>query len=74
MKNLCEVEISQECRIVEVKIETMAIKRRLLELGFLPGKTVKVARKSLTKKTVLVEIGGYLLALRCSVAQNIFVE
>lgn len=74
MKNLCEVEVLKEFKIVEIETEQISIKRRLLELGFLPGICVKVSRKSLSKKTILVEIQGYLLALRCDVAKSIFVE
>lgn len=74
MKNLCEVEVLKEFKIVEIETEQISIKRRLLELGFLPGRCVKVSRKSLSKKTILVEIQGYLLALRCDVAKSIFVE
>lgn len=74
MKNLCEVEVLKEFKIVEIETEQISIKRRLLELGFLPDRCVKVSRKSLSKKTILVEIQGYLLALRCDVAKSIFVE
>ena len=74
VKNLCEVEVLKEFKIIKIESEQIAIKRRLLELGFLPGRKLRINRKSLSKKTILVEIGGYLLALRCAVAKCIFVE
>ena len=74
MKNLCEAGDKECLKIVKIESEQLSIKRRLLELGFLPGRKVKIAKKSLSKKTILVEIEGYLLAIRCTVAQAIFVE
>ncbi len=72
--NLCDVEINKEYKIVEFVEGPFAIKRRLFELGFIRGRSIKVIRKSLIKKTILVEIEGYLLSLRCTVAQIILVE
>ena len=74
MKNLCEIPEGETKRIAKILGSQIAIKRRLLELGFLPGRKVKIAKKSLSKKTVLVQIEEYLLAIRCSIAKAIIVE
>ncbi len=50
------------------------IKRRLLDLGFTSGQKVRAVRKSLLGKAFLVEIRGYTLSLRSSVAENIFIR
>ena len=74
MQSLCEVQTNKDFEIIKIDGAQTPITRRLLELGFLPGRKIRVAKKSLSRKTVLVEISGYLLALRCTVAQAIFVE
>lgn len=74
MINLCDCEINKEYKIKEFIEGPFAIKRRLFELGFLTNRKIKVIRKSLIKKTILVEIEGYTLSLRCTVAQIILVE
>lgn len=72
--NLCDVEINKEYKIVEFAEGAFPIRRRLYELGFICGRKIKVVKKSLIKKTILVEIENYLLSLRCTVAQIILVE
>lgn len=47
---------------------------RLLELGFIKGKKVKVITKSLLKKTLLIEISGYTLSLRKDIADLVVVK
>lgn len=74
MINLCDCEINREYTIQAFIEGPFAIKRRLFELGFLTNRKIKVIRKSLIKKTILVEIEGYTLSLRCTVAQIILVE
>ena len=72
-KNLCNIELNRVYVIEKVLNNSFALKRRLLELGFISGRKVKVVGKSLSKKTILVEIEGYLLSLRCSVANMVVV-
>lgn len=48
--------------------------RRLSELGFIKGSKVKIIEFSALKKTLLVEIQGYILSLRASVAELIKVQ
>lgn len=46
---------------------------RLYELGFFAGEKVKVLRKSVLKKTLLIEIGGYTLCMRSDIAKCVVV-
>ena len=50
------------------------IKRRLLELGFTKGQSVRIIKKSLLGKTVLVQVRGYILSLRKELAELLEVE
>lgn len=47
------------------------IVRRLFDLGFTPMQKIKLVRKSLIGKTFLVEVRGYILSMRASVAEVI---
>ena len=73
MINLCSANINKKYKISNLCGDNFAIKRRLMELGFIAGRGVTVVRKSLIKKTILVEIEGYLLSIRCQVANMIMV-
>ncbi len=73
-KNLCTICLNKEYKIFKIKETNFQLKRRLLELGFFCGESVKVIRKSLIGNTILVEIGSYLISLRCSVASMVMVE
>lgn len=53
---------------------SLPIKRRLYDLGFTNGQIVKKIKTSLLNKVVLIEIRGYLLSLRSSIANEILVE
>lgn len=58
---------------IDVRLSTK-IKRRLYDLGLLPGQRIKVLRKSLLKKAYLIEIRGYTLCLRNTIVQSIIVK
>ena len=47
---------------------------RLMEMGFIPGATVRVIRYAPLKDPVEYEIKGYHVSLRHEEATNIFVE
>lgn len=49
------------------------IKRRLFDLGFLSGTSIRVVRKSLLNKVLLVEIRGYTLSLQKKIADYILI-
>ena len=52
----------------------MQIKRRLLELGFISGQLVKIAKKSILGETYLLEIRGYYISMRKSLTGFVLVE
>lgn len=46
-------------------------KRRLFDLGFLPDETIEILNISPLKKTYLLNIKGYVIAIRKNLADNI---
>ena len=50
------------------------IVRRLFDLGFTSNQDIRLVRKSLIGKTFLVELRGYTISLRSSVAQAIILQ
>lgn len=75
MEKLSKCKVGQLRKMAVIdKTAPDKIKRRLLELGFTSGQNIKLARKSLFGETFLVEIRGYCLSIRKSVAEYIFVE
>ncbi len=50
------------------------LKQRLLEMGFLPGRKVRVIRNAPLRDPMEVEIMGYQLAIRKDDARFILVE
>ena len=70
-KTLCDLKENEGARIKSVDGNSFAVIRRLLELGFLSGRAIRVLKKSFSKKTILVEIENYVLALRCKVADYV---
>ena len=62
-----------EGEIVKIKAPSL-LKKRLLELGFLPGRSFKVIRNAPLKDPLEVEIMGYFLAIRKEEARYILVK
>ena len=60
-------------KICEIKTE-LKIKRRLLELGFIKDEKVLILKKSRLKGVYLLQIKGYVLALKKKEVANIMVE
>lgn len=50
------------------------IKKRLLELGFIEGKTIKLLQWSLAGDVLLIELNGYLLSIRKNIAKYIMLR
>ena len=73
-KTLCDLKENESSTIQNISGDNFAIIRRLMELGFLPERNVKIIKKSFSKHTVLVEIENYVLALRCKVADYVKVN
>lgn len=71
--SLSSLDKGQVCKVL--KIETnLHLKRRLLELGFISGTTVKIEDISPLKNSYLLQIRGYLIALRKNAVSSIIVE
>ncbi len=70
--NLCSRNI--EYIIDYIDCNYPAVSRRLTELGFVSGASLKVIQFSALKKTLLIEIHGYVLSLRESTASIVKVR
>ena len=74
MQELSKVKSNILFKIKEIKkCCPFKIKRRLLDLGFLPETELKVIKKSLLSKVLLIEIRGYCLSLQTKIADYIIV-
>ena len=75
MEKLTECKKGGYRKIVVVdKNAPLKIKRRLLELGFTSGQMIRVVRKSLLGETYLIEVRGYCISMRKSLAEFLIVE
>lgn len=70
-----------ECKAMEIgeiiglsENAPLKIRRRLCDLGFTPGQKVKLVRKSVLGKALLIEIRGYTLSVRSTVAEVVVVK
>ncbi len=60
--------------VCNIDCSNVAISRRLTELGFVVGSKLKILQFSALKKTLLLDIEGYILSLRASVAELVKVK
>jgi ferrous iron transport protein B len=60
--------------VVKVIAAENGARRRLLEMGFVPGTTVRVVRLAPLGDPMQVELHGYHVSLRLSEARTILVE
>jgi ferrous iron transport protein A len=70
---LKEILPGQSCVIRSVGAEYL-LGQRLLDLGLLPGRLVKVLRNAPLKDPVELELEGYLISLRREEAGSVQVE
>lgn len=56
------------------KLAPLKIRRRLCDLGFTPGQRVRLVRRSVLGKALLIEIRGYTLSIRSTVAEAVLVK
>lgn len=69
---LASLNVGDRCEIVGFsKSLDVSTKRRLLELGIVPGKIVVLEQISFLGDVLLIQINGYLLSLRKSIALQI---
>ena len=73
MLRLDELHVDTSARLTRVA-GTGGFRRRLLELGFLPGTPLRVVRRAEIGGVVELELRGCRVALRTAEAQSILVE
>lgn len=66
--SLCECDRNRKYIIEKIECESVGVARRLSELGFYRGAKICVSCFSALKKTILLEIEGYTVSLRSSIA------
>lgn len=74
MNNLANVKLGKNYVIEGISTSSTKNKRRLLELGFTIGQKIKPVRKSLVGKVFLIEIRGYTLSIKRTVAEAVIVK
>ena len=72
-KTLAETRVGQRARVVELLVEGLT-RRRLLDLGLLPGTEVRVVMRSPLGTPMAYDIRGSMLALRSEDALKIRVK
>ena len=72
-ETLAEVEVGESARVVELHCEGLT-RRRLLDLGVLPGTEVKAVMKSPLGSPVAYNIRGSIIALRSEDTSKIVVK
>ena len=72
-KTLGELSVGTVARVVSVDCDPL-VRRRLLEMGLLPGTTVRVVRRAPMGDPMEVRLRGYSLSLRRSEAGRVQVE
>ena len=72
-KTLAEIQIGQRVEVVGLLVKG-STRRRLLDLGLLPGTEVRAVMKSPLETPIAYDIRGSLLALRLEDASKIVVK
>ncbi|CDI49295.1 FeoA family protein [Clostridium tetani] len=71
MKNLKDITIGDSVRILSISNDVS--KRRLMDMGLIPGVTVKVTGKAPLGDPIEILVRGYKLTLRQKEAESILV-
>lgn len=72
-ETLAEIKVGQRARVVGLLVEGLT-RRRLLDLGLLPGTEVRAVMESPLGTPTAYEIRGSILALRVEDASKIMVN
>ena len=70
---LSNAEINRPLIVNKIECD-IKLKRRLLELGLCKGTTVKVINVSPLKHSYLLELRGFVLAVRKNCTDSVYVE
>jgi Fe2+ transport system protein FeoA len=73
IKSLAELKPKEKGKIVQVK-GSGAVRRRILDMGVVPGAELEMERMAPLGDPVEIRIKGYHLSLRHFEAQNVMVE
>ena len=72
-KTLAEIKVGQRAKVADILVEGLT-RRRLLDLGLLPGTEVRAVMRSPLGTPMAYNIRGSILALRPEDASNITVK
>jgi ferrous iron transport protein A len=72
MKRLSELRVGSRAQILSFENNDLFLK--LMEMGCVPGETVKVEQIAPLGDPISIVVSGYNLSLRLDEANNIFVE
>jgi ferrous iron transport protein A len=72
MKRLSEIKVGKKVVINSFDSDSIFIK--LMEMGCVPGETIRVEQKAPLGDPISIAVAGYSLSLRLNEADNIFVE
>lgn len=73
MTTLAELAIGAEAKVIRVLGKT-SVSRRLMEMGVVPGISIKVVKTAPFGDPIQVRVRGYSLAMRKSEAETIEVN
>ena len=73
MLRLSEVEVGGNCRVLKLT-GSRAVKKRLLEMGFVKGTEIAVEKVAPLGDPMELVLRGYHLSLRRSEANDVYVE
>ena len=72
MKRLSEIEVGRKVTIKSFEKDDIFIK--LMEMGCIPGETVRIQQIAPLGDPISISVAGYNLSLRLNEAYQIFVE
>lgn len=72
LKRLSEIRVGKS--VVIKSFETDDIFIKLMEMGCVPGETIKIEQVAPLGDPISISVAGYNLSLRLNEAHNIFVE
>ena len=73
LKRLSDLEVKESCKVVKLT-GTKAIKKRLLEMGFIKGTELYIEKVAPLGDPMELVLKGYHLSLRRDEAHNIYIE
>ncbi len=73
MTTLAELAVGAEAKVIRVT-GTSAVSRRLMEMGVIPGVSVKIVKTAPFGDPIQIRVRGYSLAMRKSEARTIEVS